>query len=138
MSDNQAERRPSAPASGEVEPTPGASDRVRASVLVRVPPHEAFALFTERIDAWWKRGVRFRHGGARGLIHLEPRLGGRLFDSFDSPSGEHGAERVIEVGRVLAWEPPGGSSSPGATRPSRRSRRPRSRWPSRLRAAARR
>jgi uncharacterized protein YndB with AHSA1/START domain len=81
----------------------GPGDRVRASVLVRVPPQEAFALFTGRIDAWWKRGARFRHAGARsGLIHLEPRVGGRLFESFDSPAGE----RVVEVGRVLAWEPP--------------------------------
>lgn len=84
-------------------PAHSASDRVRASVLVRVPPREAFVLFTEHIDAWWKRGARFRHAGARsGLIHLEPRVGGRLFESFDTTAGE----RVVEVGRVLAWEPP--------------------------------
>lgn len=83
--------------------SPGPGDRVRASVLVRVPPQEAFVLFTEHINAWWKRGARFRHAGARsGLIHLEPRVGGRLFESFDTTAGE----RVVEVGRVLAWEPP--------------------------------
>lgn len=76
---------------------------VRASVLVRVPQAEAFRLFTEHIDAWWRRGVRFRNAGARaGLIRLEPRVGGRLFESFDS---EHG-EQVVEVGRVIEWQPP--------------------------------
>lgn len=101
------------------------ADRVRASVLVRVPPDQAFVLFTEHIDAWWKRGARFRHAGARaGLIHLEPGVGGRLFEAFEAfeaskasetsaTPGAHGArdapaghERVVEVGRVLAWEPP--------------------------------
>ncbi|MBL8345799.1 MAG: SRPBCC domain-containing protein [Rubrivivax sp.] len=88
---------------------PGPGDRVRASVLVRVPPHEAFALFTGHIDAWWKRGARFRHSGradARsGLIHLEPQVGGRLFESFERVEPP-GGERVVEVGRVLVWEPP--------------------------------
>lgn len=90
----------------EPAPASGSGDRVRASVLVRVPPHEAFALFTGHIDAWWKRGARFRHAGARsGLIHLEPRVGGRLFESFASGDSS-GDERVVEVGRVLVWEPP--------------------------------
>ncbi|MCW5636773.1 MAG: SRPBCC domain-containing protein, partial [Rubrivivax sp.] len=84
-------------------PVPGAADRVRATVLVRVPPAECFRLFTEHIDAWWKRGARFRHAGARsGLIHLEPRLGGRLSEAFESAAGE----QVVEVGRVLQWQPP--------------------------------
>jgi len=88
-----------------------ATDRARASVLVRVPPAEAFTLFTAHIDAWWKRGMRFRHGGTRGLVHLEPHLGGRLFESFDHGPGLRGGagstgEHIVEVGRVLAWEPP--------------------------------
>jgi uncharacterized protein YndB with AHSA1/START domain len=79
------------------------SDRVRASVLVHVPPADAFELFTTHIDTWWRRGVRFRHAGARsGLIHLEAQLGGRLFEAFE---GERG-EQVVEVGRVLQWQPP--------------------------------
>ena len=84
------------------------TDRARATVLVRVPPDEAFALFTGRIDAWWRRGVRFRHGGASpgALIHLEPHVGGRLFESFADAGGGDDAERVVEVGRVLDWTPP--------------------------------
>jgi uncharacterized protein YndB with AHSA1/START domain len=82
------------------------SDRVRAGVLVRVPPADAFELFTAHIDTWWRRGVRFRHAGARsGLIHLEPQLGGRLFEAFEAFEAESG-ERVVEVGRVLHWQPP--------------------------------
>jgi hypothetical protein len=90
---------------GAASPADSPTDRVRASVSVRVPPHEAFALFTGHIDAWWKRGVRFRHGGARSgaLVHLEPREGGRLFESFTREGGE---PVVVEVGRVLVWEPP--------------------------------
>jgi len=69
-----------------------------ASVSVRVPPEVAFAVFTEEIDRWWRRGPRFRHGAKGGIVHLEGRVGGRVFESFD--------ERVVEVGRLTEWEPP--------------------------------
>ncbi len=84
--------------------TTSRSDRIRASVLVRgVAPADAFELFTTGIDTWWRRGVRFRNAGARsGLIHLEPQIGGRLFEAFEGKGGE----QVVEVGRVLQWEPP--------------------------------
>jgi uncharacterized protein YndB with AHSA1/START domain len=36
-------------------------------------------------------------------VHLEPKLGGRLFESFDSAAG---AAQVKETGRVICWEPP--------------------------------
>jgi uncharacterized protein YndB with AHSA1/START domain len=78
-------------------------DEARATVLVKVAPTRAFALFTEEIDQWWRRGDRYRVAGAgRGIIALEGRVGGRLFESFDSEQGE----RVAETGRVLVWEPP--------------------------------
>lgn len=79
-----------------------ATDAVRASVVVRLPPMQAFRLFTTRIDAWWRRGPQFRRAAASGLIHLEPGVGGRLFESWDTDGGEV----VAEVGRVLRWEPP--------------------------------
>lgn len=79
-------------------------DQARVSVTVRVAPEQAFALFTEQIDRWWRRGPKYRHAGARaGLIHLEPRVGGRLFESFD---GADGRPVVFEAGRVTTWEPP--------------------------------
>lgn len=78
--------------------------QVRVQALVRVAPADAFELFTTCIDQWWRRGPRFRHAGRRaGLIHIEPRLGGRLFESFDAGGDE---PRVVEVGHVTAWAPP--------------------------------
>ena len=77
-------------------------DQAVVSVLVRVPPSEAFRVFTEDIDIWWRRGMRYRLGKGRSVIHLEPKLGGRLFESFELSSGR---ERVIETGRVTTWEP---------------------------------
>lgn len=78
-------------------------DRARVSVAVAVAPEIAFAIFTSEIDRWWRRGARFRQAGARrGLIRLEPGVGGRLFEAIEGVAGEH----VVEVGRVLAWDPP--------------------------------
>ena len=84
-----------------VETPPG--DQARVSVLVRVEPRVAFSVFTEEIDQWWRRGFKYRVAGKRrGIIRLESGVGGRLFESFETPSGDE----VVETGRVLAWEPP--------------------------------
>ncbi len=77
-------------------------DAAQVSVLVRVPPAEAFRVFTEEIDVWWRRGVRYRIGKDRSVVHLEPKLGGRLFESFHTAAGE----KVKETGRVTCFEPP--------------------------------
>jgi uncharacterized protein YndB with AHSA1/START domain len=78
-------------------------DQARVSVLVEVEPGAAFRIFTEEIDEWWRRGFKYRiAGNRRGIIHLEAGVGGRLFESFESKSGT----RVVETGRVTAWEPP--------------------------------
>jgi uncharacterized protein YndB with AHSA1/START domain len=78
-------------------------DSARISVSVAVPPALAFEIFTADIDRWWRRGVKFRHSStSRGLICMEPAVGGRLFESYDSDGTAH----VIEVGRVHVWEPP--------------------------------
>lgn len=78
-------------------------DQVRVSVLVRVPPPLAFQIFTEEIDSWWRRGLKYRVAGSRqGTIHLEPGVGGRLYESIEA-----GADaRLHETGRVTLWEPP--------------------------------
>jgi hypothetical protein len=76
-----------------------AGDRARVSVLVEVEPVEAFRVFTEEIDLWWRRGLEYRVSGKRrGVIHLEPFVGGRLFESIDTPR----REKVVESGRVRA------------------------------------
>ncbi len=78
-------------------------DQARSSVQVGVPQAEAFRIFTEEIDQWWRRGRKYRVAGKhRGVIHIEPKLGGRLFEEFDTGRRSH----VIETGRITAWEPP--------------------------------
>ena len=55
-------------------------DAARVSVSVAVPPAVAFEIFTNDIDRWWRRGMKFRHAGRHsGVIRLEPGIGGRLF-----------------------------------------------------------
>lgn len=81
-----------------------AGDRASASVRVEVPIDLAFECFTREIDLWWRRGPKYRRAGVRsGLIHLEPQVGGRLFESIDSGAAH---PTVVEIGRVRAWEPP--------------------------------
>jgi hypothetical protein len=72
-------------------------DSTRISVTVAVDPPLAFEIFTEDIDRWWRRGIKFRQSGARsGFLRIEPEVGGRLFESIDGDSSSH----VFEVGRV--------------------------------------
>jgi len=80
-----------------------AGDQARSAVLVAVDPPTAFRVFTEEIDRWWRHGLKYRLGQGRAMIHLEPGVGGRLYESFDGPDGQ---VRVIETGRVERWEPP--------------------------------
>jgi len=80
-------------------------DVATVTATVNVDPATAFEVFTTQIDQWWRRGPRFRNepiDGDRGIVHLEPRLGGRLFESI-----RHGAgETVVEIGKVVEWTPP--------------------------------
>lgn len=79
-------------------------DQSTVTVSVNVSPEEAFVIFTEDIDLWWRRGPRFRSlMGGRALICIEPGLNGRVFESFASAQGD---EQVIEIGRTKVWDPP--------------------------------
>ncbi len=72
--------------------------QITVTTRVRTDPSTAFALFTEEVDQWWRRGPRFRWApGTR--LHFEPGEGGSLYE-LDAD----GQERR-ELGRVLAWEP---------------------------------
>lgn len=78
-------------------------DSASASVFVRVGREDAFAIFTREIDAWWRTGPQYRIAGRRrGQIFLEPKLGGRMLETFELSTGS----RTIEVGTVTAFEPP--------------------------------
>jgi len=77
------------------------ADKVTVTVFVEVAPADAFAVFTNEIDQWWRRGPAYRVAGKRpGVLHLEPRLGGRLFEEYREGAAVH------EVGTITAWEPP--------------------------------
>ena len=67
----------------------------RVTTVVEVDPAEAFEVFTREIDAWWKRGLRYRSGN--GALRFESGRGGRLVEA------QGGGD--LEIGRVLVWEP---------------------------------
>lgn len=78
-----------------------AADKVTVTVFVAVPPADAFEVFTTEIDQWWRRGPAYRVAGKQpGVLHLEPRLGGRLFEEYLEGAALH------EVGTITAWDPP--------------------------------
>jgi uncharacterized protein YndB with AHSA1/START domain len=83
-----------------VTATATAADKVTVTMFVDVAPADAFEVFTLEIDQWWRRGPAYRVAGKQpGVLHLEPKLGGRLFE-------DHGGPAVHEVGTITAWEPP--------------------------------
>ena len=83
--------------------TARADDQARVSMLVRVPRDLAFRVFTEDVDQWWRGGQKFRLAGKHhSVVHLEGRVGGRLFESFATSSGT----KVVETGTITGWDPP--------------------------------
>jgi len=77
-----------------------AADKATVTAFVDVSPADAFEVFTTEIDQWWRRGPAYRIAGKQpGVLHLEPRLGGRLFE-------EYAQGTLHEVGTITAWEPP--------------------------------
>jgi uncharacterized protein YndB with AHSA1/START domain len=77
-------------------------DQATVTVALPVDPLRAFELFTDEIDAWWRRSPRFRSAySRRGMIFVEPGPGGRLFES----EGDGAHPSVVEIGRVVMWEP---------------------------------
>jgi len=72
------------------------------TIEVDLAVEAAFALFTDRIGAWWPKTTHARsvheHNSAAVDITLEPRVGGRLYET--TPEGEH-----LEWGIVTAYEP---------------------------------
>lgn len=82
--------------------TTATGDKVRVQTFVAVPPDVAFEVFTTEIDLWWGRGPRYRIAGKHpGTLHLEPKLGGRIFEQY----GERGTA-LHEIGTITTWDPP--------------------------------
>jgi uncharacterized protein YndB with AHSA1/START domain len=72
---------------------------ISATTLVEADPATAFRIFTDEVDAWWKRGPRFRpsvHGA--GVLKFEGGAGGRLLEVYNDGSS-------FEFARVTVWEP---------------------------------
>jgi uncharacterized protein YndB with AHSA1/START domain len=71
---------------------------VRRDVVVPVPVHRAFEVFTAGMTSWWPAD---HHIGSAPIaeIVIEPREGGRWYT-------RHADGAETSTGRVLAWEPP--------------------------------
>lgn len=77
-------------------------DVVRVQTFVQVPLQRAFEVFTLELDAWWRSGPAYRVGGKhQGPMHLEAKLGGRVFQQYGK-----GGTALHEIGVITAWEPP--------------------------------
>lgn len=80
-------------------------DTVETSIEIERPAEVVFKLWTEEMNLWWPRfGEKFRYTFAPAdvapdQIHLEPEVGGRLYEVFAD-----GEELVI--GTVVAVDPP--------------------------------
>jgi hypothetical protein len=74
---------------------------VRLSITVAVDPHTAFEVFTEEIDAWYRRGPHNFADPARAVgIRFEPGVGGRLIEVYDADTGDG-----LTTGEILVWDP---------------------------------
>jgi len=71
---------------------------VRSSVTVALAPHDAFRLFTEQVATWWPLASHSVYGDEATSVQLEPRVGGRFFESTDDG-------RTSEWGVVTEWQP---------------------------------
>lgn len=76
-------------------------DRTKATIRVAAPREIAFEVFTAEIDRWWRHGRKYRCAEPSTMA-LEPRVGGRLTETFEA---EGGAKRRV-VGEVIEWRPP--------------------------------
>lgn len=80
-----------------------AGDGAKVSVFVAVSVEDAFEVFTQEIDLWWRSGPKFRIAGKRrGSLSIEPKLGGRVFETFEHPKGT----QTFQIGTITHWLPP--------------------------------
>ncbi len=95
------------------------AQNVVVTTLVAVDPVTAFEVFTADVDAWWKRGPRYRVQPDRpSAMRFEPGVGGRLVEVYDEATGdafEHGKVRVWDPPKRLVFEMSGRDFQPGET-----------------------
>lgn len=68
------------------------------TMKVRCSVEHAFRVFTTRVDQWWPPNHRAVDGST---LQFEPTVGGAFVE--EAPDG-----RLMELGRVLRWDPPHG------------------------------
>ena len=74
---------------------------VRVTIYVAVDATTAFEIFTDEIDAWYRRGPHNFFDPVRAIgIRIEPGVGGRMLEVYDNDTGE-----AREMAKVTAWEP---------------------------------
>ena len=73
-------------------------DLIAKTVTVNVHPERAFALWVERIDAWWPKSHSVSRQPATNIL-MESGLGGRFYER--APDGtEH------DLGAIVIYDPP--------------------------------
>ena len=80
------------------EPVAAKANSVRKTLNVNVPIERAFAVFTEKMDAWWPATHHIAKQAFTEIV-IEQRAGGRWFER-----AADGTE--CDWGRVVTWEPP--------------------------------
>jgi uncharacterized protein YndB with AHSA1/START domain len=75
------------------------AETARVTTFVAVAPDDAFEVFTDEIDLWWRRSIRFRVGGGKQSELCFVR------DGQERRLVEHYANGTHVIGKVLAWEP---------------------------------
>jgi uncharacterized protein YndB with AHSA1/START domain len=73
---------------------------IRKTIEVDAPIERAFAVFTNRMGAWWHKEHSINRATTQADVVIEPRSGGRWYEV-----GDDGSEK--DWGRVLAYDPPG-------------------------------
>jgi hypothetical protein len=77
---------------------PRGIETLHVELELRCSAAHAFATWTERFGLWWP-GWHTTSGDPHATVHLEPWLGGRIFERA-------GDGREIDWGEVTRWEPP--------------------------------
>src|SRR5207248_4538174 len=80
------------------EPVAAKANSLRTTLNVNVHIERAFAVFTDKMDAWWPATHHIAKQAFREIV-IEQRAGGRWFER-----AADGTE--CDWGRVVAWDPP--------------------------------
>jgi uncharacterized protein YndB with AHSA1/START domain len=75
-----------------------AIEPLHVEVALRCPAHHAFTTWTERFGTWWP-GSHLTSGDPRAAVHLEPGVGGRIYERTTDG-------REIDWGEITEWDPP--------------------------------